>query len=77
MIDIIKMNNGINVKVDKGNTKGVSKYDLEEHLEDLFKFKKSYKMNEKIRLSTICDAMFDLIFCGSNKNTKEILFRIC
>jgi hypothetical protein len=77
MIDIIKMQNGINVKVDKGNTVGINKYELEEHLQDLFKFKTSYKKNERIYLSSISDVMFDLIFCGSNKNTKEILFRIC
>lgn len=77
MVDIIKMNNGINVKIDKGNVVGVNKYELKEHLEDLFKFKKRYKTNERINLSLLCDCMFDLIFCGSNKNTKEILFRIC
>jgi hypothetical protein len=77
MIDIIKMNNGINVKVDKGNTKGVSKYDLEEHLIDLFEFKKTYKKFEVIKLSSFCDCFFNLMFCGSNKNTKEMSFRIC
>lgn len=77
MIDIIKMKNGINVKVDKGNIVGVNRYELQEHLEDLFKFKKTYKKNEKILLSTICDSMFDIIFCGSNKETREISFKIC
>jgi hypothetical protein len=77
MIDTIKMQNGIKVRVDKGNTIGVNKYELEEHLEDLFKFKTSYKKNERIYLSSICDVMFDLTFCGSNKYTKEVLFKIC
>jgi hypothetical protein len=77
MIDIIKMQNGISVKIDKGNIVGISPYEVEEYLEDLFKFKKSYKKNERIKLSAICDSVFDLIFCGSNKNTKEVLFKIC
>lgn len=77
MVDTIKMNNGINVKVDKGNVIGVSQYELQEHLEDLFKMKKSYKSKEVIKLSSICDCMFDMIFCGSNKTTKEIVFKLC
>ena len=77
MVDIIKMNNGINVKVDKGNIRGVSQYEIKENLEDLFQFKKIYKKNERINLSQICNTMFDLIFCGSNKETKEISFRLC
>jgi hypothetical protein len=73
----IEMNNGINVKVDRGTIIGVSSYELQEHLEDLFKIKKTYKSKEVIKLSSLCDVMFDLIFCGRSKTTKEIYFKLC
>ena len=73
----ITMNNGINVKVDRGNVVGVNQYEIQEHLEDLFKIKKSYKAGERINLSKICDSVFDLIFCGRSKITKEIVFKLC
>lgn len=73
----LTMNNGINVRVDKGNIIGLSKYELEEHLTDLFKFKKSYKSKEVIKLSELCDCMWNIMFCGVNKENKEMSFRIC
>lgn len=57
----IKMDNGVILKVNRNNI-CISQYELQEHFEDLFKFKKSYKKLETIRLSTICDCMFDVIF---------------
>jgi len=76
MIDTIKMNNGINVKVNKGDIK-ISIYDIEENIKELFEFKKKYNKGEKILLSNICNCMYDLLFCGRNKETKEMLFRLC
>lgn len=76
IINII-MDNGVNVKVDRGATIGISQYELKEHLEDLFKFKKSYKSKEIIELSSLCDCMFNLMFCGKHKETKEIVFKLC
>lgn len=73
----LQMDNGINVKIDKGNIIGVSKYDLEDHISELFKFKKKYKSKELIELSSICDCMFNLIFCGINKETKAMSFKLC
>lgn len=72
----LTMDNGINVVVNKGDIK-VSQYEIKEHLEDLFHFKKSYKKNEIINLSNICDSMFDLVFCGCNKENKELSFKLC
>lgn len=73
----VELNNGVNVKVDRGKIIGVSQYELKEHLEDLFKFKKSYKVKEIIQLSSFCDVVYDLIFCGKHKETKEIVFKLC
>lgn len=73
----LNMTNGITVKVDKGNSNGISIYELQDHIEDLFKIKKSYKSKEVIKLSNFSDSMFDLVFCGCNRVTKEILFKIC
>jgi len=72
----LKMENGINVRVDKGETK-VSQYEIKEHLEDLFMFKKKYKKSELIELSSFCDCMWNLMFCGSNKETREMSFKLC
>jgi len=72
----LKMNNGINVKVDKGDIK-VSQYEIQEHIEDLFKHKKRYKSKEIIRLSDICDCMWNIMFCGINKENREMSFKLC
>ena len=72
----LKMKNGINVKVDKGDIK-VSQYEVKEHLEDLFLFKRKYKKSEIIKLSSICDCVFNIMFCGINKESREITFKLC
>lgn len=79
MIDNIinlTMDNGINVRVDKGSLK-VSKYEIQEHISELFEFKRKYKKLETINLSSYCDCMFDLIFCGINKESREMSFKLC
>lgn len=73
----LQMDNGINVKIDKGNIIGVSRYDLEDHISELFKFKKKYIKKEVIKLSSICNICCDLLFCGIDKETKEIVFKLC
>lgn len=72
----INMSNGIVVNIDKGNIEA-KYYDLVENIEDLLKFKKQYKSKEKIFLSKISDCMYDLMYCGINKEKKEILFKLC
>lgn len=72
----LKMNNGINVVVNKGDMK-ISQYEIQEHLEDLFKYKKQYKKSEIIKLSSICDCMWNIMFCGINKENKELSFKLC
>lgn len=76
IVNII-MNNGNKVKVYKSSTLCVSPYELKDNLEDLFKFKTSYHSNERINLSSFCDAVYDLIFYGKHKETKEIVFKLC
>jgi len=79
MIDNIvnlTMDNGINVRVDKGEIK-VSQYYIQDYIEDLLELKIEYKEGSKINLSNICDCVFDLIFCGSNKENREISFKLC
>jgi putative component of toxin-antitoxin plasmid stabilization module len=79
MIDSIinlKMSNGINVRIDKGDIK-VSQYYIQDYIEDLLELRIECEEGSRINLSNICDCVFDLIFCGSNKNTKEMSFRIC
>ena len=79
MIDNIvnlTMDNGIKVKVNKSGFL-VSKYDIEEHLIGLFDIKKKYNKSEIIKLSSICDCMFDIMFCGINKKNKELSFKLC
>jgi len=73
----LTMDNGINVKVDKGNIKGVNKYELEDHISELFKFKKKYKSKELIELSSVCDCMWNLMFCSINKESREMSFKLC
>jgi hypothetical protein len=75
-IIIVEMENGTKVKVIKGNM-NIRYYELKEQIEDLFYFKKSYKSKELIPLSKICDSMYDLLFYGIDKDTKEIYFRAC
>lgn len=72
----LKLSNGIIVNIDKGNL-FVSRYELEDHIDDLLKFKKKYKPKEIIKLSDICDAMFNIMYCGVNKEKKEIMFKLC
>lgn len=72
----LKVNNNINVEVDRNNI-FVSPYELQEHFDDMFKFKKKYSKNERINLSQICDFYYDLMFCGINKKTKVMLFKLC
>lgn len=76
MINNIKMNNGMNVVVDKGELK-VSPYEIQEHLEELFEYKKIYKKSEVIKLSSICDCLWDIMFCSINKESKEMSFKLC
>ena len=79
MIDNIinlTMKNGINVKIDKTGFL-ISKYDIEEHIIGLFEVKKKYNKLEIIKLSEICDCIFNIMFCGLNKNTKEMVFKLC
>lgn len=73
----LKVNNNINVEVDRNNIAGVSRYELQEHFNDMFKFQKKYSKNQIIHLSNICDCMFNLMFCGINKETKVMLFKLC
>jgi hypothetical protein len=56
---------------------GVSKYDLEEHITGLFEIKKHYNKGEIIKLSEICDCFYNIMFCGANKITKEMVFKLC
>ena len=73
----LKVNNSINVEVDRNNVIGVSPYELQEHFDDLFKFQKKYYKNQIINLSNICDCMFNLMFCGIDKKTKVMSFKLC
>jgi hypothetical protein len=75
----INSNNGILVNIERGNAY-ISKYELdtlEDQVNDLLKFKTKYKKDETIKLSNLCDFMHDLMFCGINKERKEIMFKIC
>ena len=72
-----KMNNGINIKVDRGEIKGINPCEIEFQIEEMFKVKRKYKSKEIIELSNICNCMWDIMFCGSDKETKEISFRLC
>lgn len=73
----LKVNNSINVEVNRNNIVGVNKYELQEHFDDLFKFKRKYSKNERINLSQICDFCYDLIYCGIDKETKVMSFKLC
>lgn len=73
----LKVNNSINVEVDRNNIVGISSYELQEHFDDLFKFKKKYSKSEIINLSNICDCVFNLMFCGIDKETKVMSFKLC
>lgn len=73
----LKVNNSIKVEVDRDNIIGVNQYELQEYFDDLFKVKKKYNKNERINLSQICDFCYDLIFCGIDKKTKVMSFKLC
>lgn len=77
MSNIIKVNfsNG-EIKDIQKNNENIGYYDLKRQIEELFKFKTNYKQNEMIKLSEICDCMYNLRFLGINKS-KEILFQVC
>jgi hypothetical protein len=78
MNNIIKINyNDGEVKSIQNNSESIGYYDLKRQIEELFKFKTNYKQYELIKLSSICDCMFDLRFLGKNKESKEILFQVC
>jgi hypothetical protein len=70
------MGNGTKVKVIKGDM-NIRYYELKEQIEELFYFKKNYKSKERINLSNFTDSMYDLLFYGINKDTKEIYFKAC
>lgn len=72
----LKMGNGINVIVDRNNI-CASPYELQEYFNDLFTVKKKYKKDERINLSQLCNVYYDLLFCGINRETKEMSFRLC
>lgn len=72
----INLSNGIVVNIDKGNIEA-KYYDLVDNIEDLLKFKKQYKPKEIIKLSDICDTMFNIMYCGIDKEKKEISFKLC
>lgn len=72
-----KMSSGINVSVDRCDIKGISPCEIEFQIKELFRVKKKYNIKEIIKLSEICDCMFNLIFCGINKETKEMSFKLC
>ena len=70
----LKMENGINVRVDKGETK-VSQYEIKEHLEDLFMFKKKLPVNLALFLSLCFNFM--LFFVSRPKSAMgSILYDI-
>lgn len=78
------MNNIIKVNFKDGEIKGIQKdndniryYELKENIEELFKFKKSFKQSEIIELSRVCNCMYNLKFLGVSKESKEILFQVC
>jgi hypothetical protein len=78
------MSNIIKVNFQDGEVKGIGidndsikYYELKQNIEELFKFKKSFKQKEVVALSKISDVMYDLMFLGINKNSKEILFKVC
>jgi len=73
----LNMSNGMVVNVDRGNVCGVSRYEIEDQVEDLFRVKNDYKPREIIKLSTFCNCVFDLMFCSSNKENKEMSFKLC
>jgi hypothetical protein len=72
----INMDNGTIVKIIKGNV-DIRYCETKELIEDLFSMKKNYKSKELIPLSRLCDCVFDLLFCGSSKVSKEIYFKVC
>jgi len=72
-----KMSSGINVSVDRGDIKGVNPCEIEFQIKELFRVKKKYESKELIELSLICDCMWDIIFCGINKESREMSFKLC
>lgn len=72
----LTMDSGISVKVDRNNI-CASPYELQEYFNELFVVKKKYNKDERINLSSYCDCMFNLMFCGINKENKEMSFRLC
>lgn len=73
----ITMDNGNKIKIYKNPNLCISPYELKENLEGLFELKTSYESKERINLSKICDTVYDLIFYGKHKETKEIVFKLC
>lgn len=72
----LKVNNNINVEVDRNNL-CISPYELQENFDDLFKFKKKYSKGECIKLSQLSDICCDILFCGIDKETKVMSFKLC
>lgn len=72
-----KMSSGINVRVDRGDIKGINPCEIEFQIEELFRVKNKYSKKEIIKLSEICNCMFNLMFCSSNKESKEMSFKLC
>jgi len=71
------MDSGISVKVDRGSIIGIKPCEIEDQIKELFRVKKKYKSKEVIPLSDLCDCMWNLMFCSSNKENKEMSFKLC
>lgn len=74
----IQLTNNMMVKVDRNGNKSVSNKDIEENIKEVFLMCSIMRKNQLIKLSNVCDCVFDLLFLGSSnkENSTELFFRI-